>query len=84
MGAMGGLIVTGLLLRDEITDMLAGKGIPELLVGNVFDPAGAPGTGALAGGRPTLFPPAIWASFDVIALLATASALALLGGFLVA
>jgi len=45
------------------------SGVPEMLVGNLFTRVGAPGSAAMAGERPDLFPPPLWDAINVVALL---------------
>jgi hypothetical protein len=82
LGTIGGLAVGVYLFRGELLGLLDPDGAPKVLIGNVFVAEGAPGTGALAGGRPVLFPTPIWDAFNVVAVIATVGEITLVGAFL--
>jgi hypothetical protein len=77
-----GVAVGAFLFGDYFGAIIMGHGIPSVLIGNVFDPAGAHGPGLMAGGRPSLYPPAAWDAFNAVALAAGIAALSITGGML--
>jgi hypothetical protein len=81
LGTLGGLAVGWVLFRDELLRLPDSDAAWQVLVGNIFVADGAPGTGALAGGRPVLFSAPIWGAFNVVAVIATVGGLALLGAY---
>jgi hypothetical protein len=76
IGATAGVV----LLRDSVFSVLSGSGIPTQLVGNLLVREGAPGSGALAGGRPILFDSPWWDVMNLLAIVAAILGTAVLGG----
>jgi dolichyl-phosphate-mannose-protein mannosyltransferase len=81
-GAAVGAMAGGALFGGELLALARFEGVPTVLVGNLLDPAGAPGSGALAGERPLLFPPPTWDVMNVVALGAVVVASGTLGALL--
>jgi hypothetical protein len=78
--SLAGAMVAIALLGGSLLAILSGSWIPTQLVGNLLVQEGAPGSGALAGGRPILFQSPWWEAMNLLALLATILGAAVIGG----
>jgi 4-amino-4-deoxy-L-arabinose transferase-like glycosyltransferase len=79
---VAGAVVGGVLFVDEIRQVLQLSGAPNVFVGNLLVAEGAPGSGAMAGDRPALFPSPTWEILNVAALIAAIGGFALFGAVL--
>jgi len=76
IGAVAGVV----LFWGSVLAVVSGSGIPTQLVGNLLVQEGAPGSGALAGGRPILFESPWWEAMNLLALVAAILGVAVLWG----
>ena len=65
-------LIAGLAIAWPSVNALAKTGrLPPMLIGNLFTSIGPDGGGALAGGRPGLYPIEVWTGVQVAAFIAT-------------
>ena len=77
-GAVAGIALFG----GSVLAVVSGPGVPTQFIGNLLTREGAPGTGALAGGRPILFDSPWWEAMNLLALVAAILGMAILWGVL--
>lgn len=76
--AVVGLVIGVALYNAEIVQLITSGIVPTMMVGNLIDRNGAPGTGVLAGDRPILIGPPLWDILNAVALAAVVGACILL------